>query len=54
MNDVFQAIVSVVGSLSLLCTALAPLFPRGSRIGYALAKVGADLRGHTSPTLKDE
>lgn len=44
-----QTILEVIGALATLCTALAPLFPKGSRVGYALAKVGADVKGHTVP-----
>jgi hypothetical protein len=43
-----ESILAVVGAISALCTALAPLFPKGSRAGKALGRVGADLKGHNS------
>lgn len=46
MNYV-QIFLDVVGALTTLCTSLALLFPKGSKVGYALAKVGTDLKGHT-------
>lgn len=52
MNHLNQ-VLEVIGAVSALCTALSSLFPKGSRIGYALAKVGIDFKGHTSPTLQD-
>lgn len=43
-----STILEVIGAISALCTALAPLFPQGSKTGKALARVGADLKGHNS------
>lgn len=39
-------ILEVVGAISALCTALAALFPKGSKAGKLFGKVGADLKGH--------
>ncbi len=49
MNHLEQ-IMAAVGALSTLCTTLALLFPKTSRAGYWLAKIGADLKGHTQDT----
>lgn len=45
--------LEVLGAVAALATVLAPLFPVGSKIGYWLAKIGADLKGHTAPTMKE-
>ncbi len=50
MLNIFKEVMAVSGALSVLCTSLALFFPKGSKIGYALAKVGTDLKGHTQPT----
>lgn len=44
-----EQVLAVIGALSGLCTALAMLFPKGSKTGAALARVGADLKGHNVP-----
>ena len=41
-----EQVLSVLGAVSALCTVLAPLFPAGSRVGKALARIGADIKGH--------
>lgn len=41
-------ILEVAGAVSTLCTALALFFPKGSKVGALLARVGADLKGHNS------
>ena len=46
-------VLEIIGAISAFCTAVAPFFPKGSRVGYALSKIGVDLKGHTSPTLQD-
>lgn len=48
-----EHILAVTGAIGAIATILAPLFPVGSKIGYWLAKVGTDLKGHTAPTMKD-
>lgn len=39
-------ILEVIGAISALCTALAVLFPKESKAGKFLARIGADLKGH--------
>lgn len=41
-------ILEVVGAVSALCTALALVFPKGSKLGAFFATIGADLKGHLS------
>jgi hypothetical protein len=48
-----ENILAVTGAISMLASALSVFFPRGSRIGYWLSKVGTDVKGHTSPTFRD-
>ena len=47
--DLLKVLMEVVGAVSTLATSLALLFPKGSKAGYVLAKVGADIKGHTCP-----
>lgn len=44
----FQLLLETLGAAGSLCTLLALFFPKGSRVGYILAKLGADLKGHTT------
>jgi len=50
--DLLTQALALVGAIGTLATSLALFFPKGSKIGYTLAKVGADLKGHTCPTEK--
>jgi hypothetical protein len=48
----FEHVLAITGAIGAIASILAPLFPVGSKIGYYLAKVGTDLKGHTVPASK--
>ncbi len=52
--EISRDIGAVWGAIGILCSALALVFPKGSKLGYWLAKIGTDTKGHTSPTFVDE
>lgn len=52
--EISKDIGAVWGAIGILCSALSLVFPKGSKLGYWLAKVGTDAKGHTSPTLEED
>lgn len=42
-----QALLDIIGAVSVIATALGVLLPKGNRVGGIAAKVGADLKNHT-------
>lgn len=51
MNKI-QIAFQVVGEIGTAMTLAALLFPKGSKVGYWLAKLGADIKGHTMQSVQ--
>ena len=50
--SIIEQVLAIIGAISTLATAIAPLFPKGSKTGAAIAKVGVDLKGHNTQSME--
>lgn len=52
-SDKFRLVLEGLGAVGSLFTVLGLLLPKGSRAGYWFAKLGADIKGHTQPSVAE-
>lgn len=51
-NHTIDLLLAIQGAISAIASLIALLAPKGSKVGIAAAKVGADLKGQTVGTQK--
>lgn len=51
-NSTLDLILAIQGAISAVASLIALLAPKGSKVGIAAAKVGADLKGQTVGSMR--